>query len=164
MKRYILHAALVTALSASFLCGQTTDTTTTPTPPTPAQIAANIVARLTTLLDLTAAQQTTALTIITAEATTDASLATQMQTAQTALQTAVLANSTSGIKSAATTIGGLTAQQIESDAGADATFYGILTAAQQTKYATLQLPGLGTSGGQAGPGRGEPGGPGGPRH
>ena len=109
MKRTILQTALLTALSASFLCAQTTTTTTTPpAPPTPAQIAANIVARLTTLLDLTSAQQTTATTIFTAQATTDASLATAMQTAQTALQKAVTSGSTSGIATAATTIGSLT--------------------------------------------------------
>lgn len=136
MKRYILQAALVTALSASLLCAQTTTTTTAPTPPTPAQIAANIVARLTTLLDLTSQQQTEATTIFTTQATADQTVATAMQTAQTALQTAITSNS--GIAAAAATIGSLTVQQVTADATADAQFYQILSSTQQTKYATLQ--------------------------
>jgi uncharacterized membrane protein len=138
MKRHILQAALVTALAASFLCAQTTTgTTTAPAPPTPAEIAADLVARLTTLLDLTGAQQASTTTIFTTDETTLASLATQMQTAQTALQTAVLGNSASGIKTAATNIGSLTTSQVTADATADAAFYAILTADQQTKYAAL---------------------------
>lgn len=152
MKRTILQTALLCALAASLLCGQTTSTTTTPpTPPTPAQIAANIVARLTTLLDLTSAQQTEATTIFTTDATADAAIATSMQTAQTALQTAVKANSTSGIAAAATTIGSLAAQQATADGIADAAFYQILTADQQTKYATLQYPDWGHPPGKADP-------------
>ncbi len=89
MKRTILQTALLSALAVSLVYGQTTSTTTTPTPPTPAQIAANIVARLTTLLDLTSSEQTAATTIFATEATADQALQTQMQTAQTALQTAV---------------------------------------------------------------------------
>jgi hypothetical protein len=157
MKRMILQAALLSTLAASLVCGQTTSTTTTaPTPPTPAQIAANIVARLTTLLDLTSTQQATATTIFTAEATTDQSLQTEMQTAQTSLQTAITSNT--GIAAAAATIGGLTTQQVTADATADASFYLILSSTQQTKYTTLQPLGLGASG----PGPGGPGGPGGP--
>jgi Spy/CpxP family protein refolding chaperone len=155
MKRSILQTALLTTLAASLLCGQTSTTTTAPTPPTPAQIAADMVARLTTLLDLTSSQQTTATSIFTTQATTDQSIQTQMQTAHTALQTAITSNS--GIAAAASTIGSLTTQQVTADATADAEFYAILTTAQQTKYSTLKLPGLGGPGG----GRGGPGGPGG---
>jgi Spy/CpxP family protein refolding chaperone len=159
MKRTIFQAALVALLSASFLYAQSTNTP--PAPPTPAQIAAAMVARLTTLLDLTSAQQASAITIFTASATTDAAIATQMQTAHTPLHTAVTSNSTIGITAAATTIGGLTTQQVEADAGADAAFYALLTADQQAKYATLQPPGQGTSGGPGcpPPGSGGPGGP-----
>jgi len=156
MKRIIFQTTLAAALAASLLCGQTTSSTP-PTPPTPAQIAANIVARLTTLLDLTTSQQATATTIFTAEATTDQSIGTEMQTAQAALQTAITAGSVSGIKTAATTIGSLTTQRVEADASADAAFYAILTSTQQAKYATLQPLG----GGAGGPGPGGPGGPGG---
>jgi len=156
MKRSILQTALLSALAASLVCGQTSTTTTTPTPPTPAQIAANIVARLTTLLDLTSSQQTTATSIFTASATTDQSLQTQMQTAQTVLQTAITSNK--GIAAAAATIGSLTTQQVTADATADAEFYAILTSAQQTKYATLKLSGPGGFGGPGGGPGGHPGG------
>jgi hypothetical protein len=154
MKRTILQAAVLSAFGAALMCGQTTGTTgTAPTPPTPAQIAANIVARLTTLLDLTSSQQTSATAIFTADATTDQSLQTQMQTAQTALQTAV-----TSIHERNRGRGGhhrrLTTQQVTADATADADFYAILTATQQTKYATLK-PGLGGAD-RWGPGPGGP--------
>jgi hypothetical protein len=151
MKRTIVQLALATALSASFLAAQ-------PTPPTPAQIAANRVARLTTLLDLTTAQQSTATTIFTTAATANQALMTQMQTAQAALKTAVTSNS--GITAAAATIGSLTTQQIEADASAEAAFYAILTADQKTKYATLPMGFGGGPGGRGGRGPGGPGGPG----
>jgi Spy/CpxP family protein refolding chaperone len=165
MKQNILRAILVAALSASFLCSQTTGsgtTSTPPTPPTPAEIAANIVARLTTLLDLTSAQQLTATNLFTTEQTALATISTSMQTAQTALQTAVTAASSSGVTTAANQIGSLTTQQVLATANADLAFYAILTATQQTKYATLQPPGQGGPGpgGQGGPGGS--GGPGGP--
>jgi hypothetical protein len=158
MKQNILSAVLA-ALSASFLCAQTTGTgsaPTPPTPPTPAQIAANIVSRLTTLLDLTSAQQASATTIFTTAQTTLATVATNLQTAQTALQTAVQAASSSGVTTAANQIGSLTTQQVLANANADLAFYAILSATQQTKYATLQPPG---QGGPGGPGPGGPGGP-----
>jgi Spy/CpxP family protein refolding chaperone len=164
MKKNILKAVLATALSASFLCAQTTSgsTSTPPAPPTPAEMAANQVARLTTLLDLTGAQQNTATTLFTTDYTAQATIATSLQTAQTALQTAVLANDTKGIGAAAAQIGTLTGQQVLADATADAAFYAILTTDQQTKYATLKQPGVGGPGGQGGPGGPPPGGPGGP--
>jgi Spy/CpxP family protein refolding chaperone len=157
MKRTILQAGFL-ALSASLVCAQTTTgPTTPPTPPTPAQIAANIVARLTTLLDLTSSQQATATTIFTADATTDQTIATGMKTAQTALETAITSNS--GIVAAATTIANLTLQQVEADATADADFYQILTSTQQSKYTALGPLGQGSGGGAGGPGPGGPGGP-----
>ncbi|HUI54435.1 MAG TPA: Spy/CpxP family protein refolding chaperone [Bryobacteraceae bacterium] len=160
MKRQFLRIALIGTLAAALLCGQSTSTSMPPAPPTPAQVAANMVARLTTLLDLTSAQQATATAIFAAQVTTDQAIATQMQTAQTALQTAITSNSKSGIIAAAGTIGSLTTQQVTADAEADAAFYAILTTAQQTKYATLQPPGQG-AGAPGGPGGGGPGG--GPR-
>ena len=158
MKRFILQTALLSTLAASLLCGQTSTTPAAPTPPTPSQVAADIVARLTTLLDLTSSQQTTATSIFTTQATTDQSIQTQMETAHTALQTAITSNS--GISTAAAAIGSLTTQQVTADATADAEFYAILTSTQQTKYSTLKLPGLGGLGGPGG-GPGGPGGPGG---
>jgi hypothetical protein len=161
MKRNIRRIVLTAALSTSFLCAQSTNTP--PSPPTPSQVAANIVARLTTLLDLTSLQQATATTIFAADATSDQSFATQMQTAQSALETAITSNSNNGITAAANIIGTLTAQQVQADAAADAAFYATLTSAQQTKYTTLQPLGRGLGGPPpVGPGAGGPGGPGGP--
>jgi len=164
MKRKLLHAVLATAMSLPVLCAQTTSTTTS-TPPTPAQIAANMVARLTTLLDLTTSQQNSATTAFTLEQSTLASLATQVQTQQTALQTAVLANKGADIKTAAAALGSLNGQQVLADATADATFYALLTTDQQTKYTSLKLYDLGGGPGlPGGPGAGgpPPGGRGGP--
>jgi len=158
MKPITLAVAMLAALAGS-MPGQTTSSGAPPTPPAPAQVAANIVARLTNLLDLTSAQQATAATIFTAQVTTDQAIGSQMQTAQTALQTAITSNSTSGIKASAATIGSLTTQRVEADAGADAAFYAILTATQQSKYAALHPLGIG-----AGHGPGGRGGPGGPGH
>ncbi|MDQ6706323.1 MAG: Spy/CpxP family protein refolding chaperone [Acidobacteriota bacterium] len=162
MTKRVLHVFAAAALSVSFLCAQTSGTRdTTRTPPAAAQIVANRVSRLTTLLDLTAAQQSQATAIFTTQQTAVAATRTAMQTAQTALQTAVQGNSASGIAAAATTLGNLTTQQIEAQANADLAFFAILTADQQTKYKELQAGGFG---GLGGPGFGGPGGgPRGPR-
>jgi Spy/CpxP family protein refolding chaperone len=149
MKKNILQAVLAAALSASFLCAQTT-TSPTPTPRTPAQIAANMVTRLTKLLDLTSAQQTTATTIFTTEETTLTGLAPSSKTARSALQTAVLNNDPAGITAAAGQIGSLTTQRVSAQANADAAFYAILTAEQQSKYTTLKPFGMGGAGGPFG--------------
>jgi Spy/CpxP family protein refolding chaperone len=147
MKKNILQMVLAAAISASFLCAQTTSGATH-TPPTPAQAAANMVARLTKLLDLTSAQQTTATGIFTTEVTSLASVTTGMKTQQSALQAAVLKNDSAAIAAAAEQIGSLTTQRVVAQAGADAAFYAILTADQQSKYTTLKPLGRG---GAAGP-------------
>jgi Spy/CpxP family protein refolding chaperone len=116
-----------TALSASFLFAQRT-------PPTAAEMTANRVARLTTLLSLTTAQQAQATTIFTNEQTSESSLQTSLQTARAALKTAVQKNDLNAISSQAVQIGSLTTQQVEIQAKAEAAFYAILTADQQTRY------------------------------
>lgn len=157
MKKRILIAFASTALSAPFLFAQSSGTTATQ--PTAAQIVANRVARLTTLLTLTTTQQTEATTIFTTEQTALSGLMTSMQTARTTLQTAVEKNDQTGIATEATQIGALTTQEVEAQAKADAAFYAILTTDQQTKYTSLQSGGPG--GGPGGPGGfGGPGGPG----
>lgn len=165
MTKRILIAVALTALMASFLFADTT-TATPPSPPTVAEIVANQVAHLTTLLDLTASQQTLATSIFTTQQTALAALQTSMQTAQAALQTAVKANDTNGIAAAASQIGALTIQQVTAQATGDAAFWAILTADQQTKFAELNAPGQGGQGpGGAGPGGPPPAGsdgPGGP--
>ena len=152
---------MLSMLVAICLCAQTTSTTTPPTPPAPAQVAANIVARLTTLLDLTSDQQASATTLFTNQVTVDQALQTQMQAARTALQTAITSNS--GISTAAAAIGSLTTQQVANDATTDAAFYASLTSTQQAKYTSLQPLGQGPGGGGPG-GPGRPPAGGGPGH
>ena len=120
------------------------------TPPLAAQIVANQVAHLTSLLTLTTSQQTEATTIFTTAQTSLATVMTSLQTAQTALTTAVEANDTTGIATQTTAIGNLTAQQSFAQATAEAAFYLILTSTQQTQYAELLTHGM--MGGSHGPG------------
>src|SRR5215475_7161772 len=109
MKKRILIAVASTALSAPFLFAQGAGTgTTTTTQPTAAQIVANRVARLTTLLTLTSTQQTEATTIFTTEQTALTALQTSFQAARTALQTAIQKNDLNGINTQASQIGSLT--------------------------------------------------------
>jgi hypothetical protein len=100
MKRILTLSALL-AVSTVLLVAQHT-------PPTTAQIVADQVARLTTLLDLTAMQQTQATTYLTTEQTALATVRTNLQTEHTALQAAILKNDTTTITSAAGQIGTLT--------------------------------------------------------
>jgi hypothetical protein len=123
------------------------------TPPTPAQIVANQVARLTTLLTLTTAQQAAATTIFTTEQTALSGLRTSSETARTALQNAVEANDGSAIATQSSQIGDLTGQQVLAQATANAAFYALLTSSQQTTYKALGGPGAGR-GGPGGPGPG----------
>src|SRR5438067_1012883 len=103
MRNGTISAVALTMLSASFLFGQAAGTP--PTPPTDEQIVARRVARLTTLLSLTAAQQTQATTIFTTEQTAVAALRTGLQTSHTALQAAIKSNDLTGITTQATQIG-----------------------------------------------------------
>lgn len=122
------------------------------TPLAPAQLAAREVARLTTLLDLTTAQQTAATTLFTTKFTALQSTQSNMQAARKTLAADVKSNNTSGISADAQAIGNLTAQRVEAEATADAAFYTLLNATQQTKVNTLKLQGMGGQGGLRGPG------------
>lgn len=113
------------------------------------------VSMLTTLLTLTTAQQQQATTIFTNAATADATVFSSMKTARQNLDTAIKNNDSASIDQLATTIGNLTAQLTSTQAKADAAFYQILTADQQTKYAQLEA-----SGALFGPGPGPGPGPG----
>jgi Spy/CpxP family protein refolding chaperone len=152
MKKRIITVFVFTTLSASLVFGQRSNAT--PAAPTAAQTVANLVQRLTALLTLTTAQQTQATTIYTTQQTALSALRTGMQTAQTALQTAIKANDLTGILTQATQIGNLTTQQVEAQAKAEAAFYAILTADQQTKYDQLHSVGIGGRGGPGGGGFG----------
>jgi Spy/CpxP family protein refolding chaperone len=120
-------------------------------------MAARLVARLTTLLNLTSDQQTQAATLFSAEETANASLFASFRTARSALQAAIEKNDADAIATQATQLGSLTTQQTENDAKTQASFYAILTADQQTKYQQLLAAGIAGPG----PGFGGPGGPGG---
>lgn len=134
-------------LTASILSGQTAGT-----PPNPAQRIAHQVSRLTTLLTLNSAQQTQATAIWTQEETALSGVRDSMRTAHAALKTAVEANDTATIAAQATQIGELTTQEVSARATAEAAFYALLTADQQTKFKQLR-------GGPGGRGHGGPGGP-----
>ena len=129
--------------------------------PDPATIVANQVARLTNLLTLTTAQQTQATTIFTDALTAITPLQTSEVTARQALPAAVKSNATATIDQLSTTIGSLEGQMMSIQNKADAAFYAILTADQQTKLDQtnfLNGPGLGPGGpGFVGPGFGGPG-------
>jgi Spy/CpxP family protein refolding chaperone len=129
---------------------------TAPTPPTTAEIVSHQVSRLTKLLDLTAAQQTQATSIFTTEQNALATVRTSMHTAHTALETAIKANDPAGISTQSAAIGTLTAQEVQAQGTADAAFYAILMADQQSKYDTLGPRGPGGFGGPGGPGRSGP--------
>lgn len=142
MKKWILLSAM--ALSVSCLFAQGGGPPSTPTP-------ADRVARLTTLLTLTAAQQAQATTIFTIEDAAMATVRPSIQAARAALQAAVKTNDTGTITLQATQLGNLTAQDLIARSTADAAFYAILTADQKTKYDELHLSGPGGPGGAGGP-------------
>ena len=159
MKYRTLRTAALVAVATCAAFAQDGNGTTTP--PTPAQLAARLVARLTTLLDLTATQQASATTIFNAEFTSLETIKTSLQTAETTLTADIKSNNTSGISTDAKTIGALTQQQVEAKGTADAVFYALLTTAQQTKADTLKHSGFGAFGGRGPGGRGDFGGHGG---
>jgi Spy/CpxP family protein refolding chaperone len=123
-------------------------------------MVANRVARLTTLLTLTTAEQAEATTIFTTEQTAVSALMTSMRTARTALKTAIQKNDQAAIATNATQIGSLVTQEVQAQATAEAAFYAILDATQQTKFSELNGPGFGGPGGFGGLGGRGPGGPG----
>ena len=112
-------------------------------------MAADQVARLTTLLNLTSAQAAQATTIFTTAATSTATLRTSLDTDMQSLQTAVKANAASTIDQVSANIGTLQGQMLAIQSKSDAAFRAILTADQQTK-----LDQLGGPGGPGGFGRG----------
>jgi len=111
------------------------------TPPDPATRIAHQVARLTTLLTLTTAQQQQATTIFMNASTATTPVRTNLQTAQTSLKTAVEKNDTATIDNFSAQIGTLTGQEVDIQSKAQAAFYAILTADQQAKYNAVHGPG-----------------------
>jgi hypothetical protein len=113
----------------------------------------NIVARLTTVLGLSAAQQTQATAIFTNEQTALEPIRTNIQTDHTNLAAAIKKNDTATIDTLSAQLGTYSAQISDITSKAQAAFYAILTADQQTKYDSLHGPGgfggLGGFGGAA---------------
>ncbi len=109
-----------------------------PAPPDPAARAQHRVQYLTTVLNLTAAQQQQATTIFTNAANSGSTLRDSMKTAHQALDTAIKNNDSAGIEQAATNIGNLMAQRIAAEAKANAAFYQILTPDQRNKMDQLK--------------------------
>jgi Spy/CpxP family protein refolding chaperone len=118
--------------------------------PDPATIVQQRVDRLTTLLSLTTAQAAQATTIFTNAQNAIAPLQTNLSTWYTSMQAAVKSNATATIDQLAAQIGTATGQIAAVQNKADAAFYAILTADQQTKLSSAR--GFGGPGGR--PGRG----------
>ncbi|MDE3166054.1 MAG: hypothetical protein KGN36_09625 [Acidobacteriota bacterium] len=108
----------------------------------PAAIAARQVAFLNQLLTLSTGQQTQATTFFTAAITANQALRTAEATAQTALAADVKANNTADIATQATALGNIEAQRVANTAKADAAFYSLLTADQQTKLNSINNDGF----------------------
>ena len=153
-QKFVYEAVACVLLATASLVAQPPDSPTGP--PTPAQAGANRVTRLTALLNLTTTQQTQTTIIFTTEQTAISGLLSSLQTARATLQTAIQNNDTAAIATQATLIGNLTTQQVEASANAEAAFYALLTADQQTKYKQLLSTGFGRPGGFGGPGSQHP--------
>lgn len=158
MTNRILSISMLTAVSAGLLLSQTSNATP-PARPTPAEMTAHQVSRLTTLLSLTTEQQAQATSIFTTEQTAMSTVFPSMQAAHKALQAAVKTQDVAAIAALSNQIGGLTTQEVQARATAEAAFYAVLNTDQQTKYAQLQQGGPGGFGGRGGPGGPGPGGP-----
>jgi hypothetical protein len=104
---------------------------------TAAEIAAAEVRFLTALLDLTLDQQNHATTLFTKAETDKAAFETDLETQEAAIVTAVLANNTAGIATAAGKIGADAAGIALADASAQAAFNALLTSDQKKKYASF---------------------------
>jgi Spy/CpxP family protein refolding chaperone len=119
--------------------------------PTPSEMATHQVKRLTTLLSLTSAQQQQATTIFTNAATSEQTLHESEKQSRDSLRTAVKANDSATIDSVATSMAQTTAQLTSIRAKAEAAFYQILTADQQSKFTELESEHMGPLGGHDGP-------------
>ncbi len=119
------------------------------TPPDPQTMAQRRVDGLARFLNLTDDQKSSALPIFTKEATDSQSIRTSLQTNRQSISDAVKKNDVATIDSLATEAGTLNGQLIAIESKADAAFYAILTADQQTKYDRMLARG---PGGPMGPG------------
>jgi Spy/CpxP family protein refolding chaperone len=147
VKKQSTILVLATALAASLLFGQASGNA-----PNPANRVQHRVNFLTTLLNLTTAQQQQATSIFTGAASADKTMFGSMRAARQSLNTAVKNNDMAGIDQASTTVGNLTAQLTSAQAKADAAFYLILTPDQQAKLTQFESQEHGGFGRGMGPG------------
>jgi Spy/CpxP family protein refolding chaperone len=137
MRKKILAIGLFSLWAVPAVMAQNQSNQTGHQRPNIATMVQQRVSRLTTLLDLTPAQQTSLTTLLTTHATNNQSLFSSMRTARQALSTAEKNNDSAGIQSASTQIGNLTAQMTANRATLNAGMAQILTADQMTKYNLL---------------------------
>jgi Spy/CpxP family protein refolding chaperone len=148
LKKLTISISIAVALAALAL-GQ--NPPAPPTPPDPQVMIQMRVSFLASYLTLTDAQKAGATSIYTNACTAGQTIQTNLQTSRQSLASAVKKNDTATIATLAATIGTLTGQLTAINSTADASFYALLTADQQTRYDAMP-PGFG----------GGPGGPGGP--
>jgi Spy/CpxP family protein refolding chaperone len=120
-------------------------------PPDPTKFIARRVQHLTTLLDLTTAQQGTATTAFTGAASANAQVETQLRTARQNLRADIEGTGGNGIAADTTTIANLGAQILANDATAEQTLWNALQPAQQAKLKALGPGGMGMGPGPGGP-------------
>ena len=146
--KYVI-AAILAAVIAIPASAQTP-----PKPPSAAEMAQHKVKTLTTLLNLTSAQQQQAQTIYGDAAKSQQTLFAGEKQAREALRAAVKSDDTATIDQVAATLGQSMAESTAIRAKADAAFYQILTAEQQSKLSDLESQHVGPfdlSGGPGGP-------------
>jgi Spy/CpxP family protein refolding chaperone len=119
-------------------------------PPSPAAVAQHEVERYTTLLTLNPSQVEQATALFTTEATARQAQMANARTARKELETAIEANDTAAIQSAASSLGQIEGANIAAHALARAQFYSLLTADQKTRFAALEKDHM--MGGGPGPG------------
>ena len=103
-------------------------------PPDPATMIQHRVARLTSELGLSSAQQSQATQIFTAAQTAAAAARANNKSNQQALETAVKANDTASIDQLTTALGASYGQALAIESKANAAFYALLTSDQQNTF------------------------------
>lgn len=146
--KYVLAIFLAGVMSVAAMA----QTTSTSKLPAPAEMAARQVKRLTTLLSLTSAQKQQATSIFTEAAQAEQTARAGDKEAHDSLTSAIKTNDVVTIDQVANTLALSSAQATSIKARADAAFYQILSADQQTKLSELDTEHMGLEGGGGGPG------------
>jgi Spy/CpxP family protein refolding chaperone len=141
--------SLGAALLAPFLMAQGTGG-----PPDTQTMVKMRVSMLTSMLSLTDAQQTTATALFTDVETASATIRSNSKTNRQSLTAAIKKNDAASIESLAVAAGTISGQLTAIQSKAEAAFYAILTADQQTKYDSMPGGGFGGPGGPGGMGPG----------